>query len=206
LPLFTKIDSLTRPDHSHLTDADTCFFLRDYYARKGYSHNETNSIIHNLKKSPRLRGTPQWVYKERDILRVGIEMRNGIDPNWLKSACVVPMPPSKAKGDPEYDDRMVQIGRVICDGTGADLRELLLRRTSRPALHVQQLKRDIQRIYESFHVDTRLVLPKPNHIALVDDVLTTGASFVAACRLLRDHFPGIFIAGIFVARRVPTQD
>ena len=34
---LTKIDDLTRPDHSYLTAADDCYFLGEYTARKGFA-------------------------------------------------------------------------------------------------------------------------------------------------------------------------
>lgn len=44
-------------------------------------------------------------------------------------------------------------------------------------------------------------------IALVDDVLTTGAHFKAAKGLLTDEFPRATVWGIFVARVVhPVED
>lgn len=45
--------------------------------------------------------------------------------------------------------------------------------------------------------------PTPSHIAICDDVLTTGAHFKAAQDILSEAFPGIQIVGCFIARRVP---
>ena len=33
---LTKIDDLTRPDHSYLAAVDDCYVLGEYTARKGY--------------------------------------------------------------------------------------------------------------------------------------------------------------------------
>jgi len=52
-------------------------------------------------------------------------------------------------------------------------------------------------------VDESLLEPAPRVIAVVDDVLTTGAHFKAAQLLLSSRFPGVAVYGIFVARRVP---
>ena len=43
----------------------------------------------------------------------------------------------------------------------------------------------------------------PEFIAVVDDVLTTGAHYRAAKSLLSARFPGTRIAGLFIARRAP---
>ena len=60
---LTKIDDLTRPDHSYLTPEDACYFLGEYTARKGYAFSATNHLIQNFKKSLDKRGTAQWNYK-----------------------------------------------------------------------------------------------------------------------------------------------
>lgn len=40
-------------------------------------------------------------------------------------------------------------------------------------------------------------------VAVVDDLLTSGAHFRAAKRVLTRRFPGIEVVGLFLARRVP---
>ena len=46
----------------------------------------------------------------------------------------------------------------------------------------------------------------PASIAIVDDVLTTGAHFRAASTVLAVRFPTAQIVGLFIARRVPDAD
>jgi hypothetical protein len=48
---LTKIDDLTRSDHSYLTAADDCYFLGEYTARKGFAFSATNRLILNFKKT-----------------------------------------------------------------------------------------------------------------------------------------------------------
>jgi hypothetical protein len=52
-------------------------------------------------------------------------------------------------------------------------------------------------------IDQTLLNRKPQNIALVDDVLTTGAHFRAACAVVKQVFPDVPIVGLFIARRVP---
>lgn len=47
----------------------------------------------------------------------------------------------------------------------------------------------------NFVLDESLAAPAPRSIALLDDVLTTGAHFVAAKSVLASRFPGAFSAG-----------
>ena len=97
--LLREIDALTIGDHSHLTLEDNCYFMREYHARKGFQGGETNDLILNLKKSPKVKGTPQWRYKLAAIRQIGDEMRECLageknDHQWLKDVCFV-SPPAK---------------------------------------------------------------------------------------------------------------
>ena len=47
---LTRIDELVRGDYFYLQPADECWFLREYTARMGFEHSETNQLIINLKK------------------------------------------------------------------------------------------------------------------------------------------------------------
>jgi hypothetical protein len=207
--LLTKIDDLTRDDHWHLTHDDECFAVREYIARGGWQAGETNNLIHNLKKAPDRRGLPEWRYKERAIRQVGSELRAAFlsgGAKWLKGAVLVPMPPSKSKEDAAYDDRMIRVTGIMCEGTGAEIRELLVQRESTDAHHLQERSRDIDAIRENLRVEDSLCKPIPPRIAIVDDVLTTGAHFRAAKMVLNERFPAAHIIGVFVARRVIVNE
>ncbi|CDZ68367.1 Hypothetical protein, partial CDS, partial [Neorhizobium galegae bv. orientalis] len=61
------VGDLERPDHFYLDDGDTCAYFGTYRPRAGFAHSYTNQIISNLKKSPSVRNTGQWQYKQRAI-------------------------------------------------------------------------------------------------------------------------------------------
>src|ERR1700684_2001923 len=103
---LTKIDDLTRSDHWYLSESDHCFFLGEYTARKGFAFSATNQLILNFKKSVTTRNTAQWRYKERAIAQAAAAFRTAIADAALNKATLVPIPPSKAKSDPLYDDRL----------------------------------------------------------------------------------------------------
>ena len=72
---LTKVDELIRPDHSYLTADDTCYFLGEYSARKGYAFSPTNQLVLNFKKPVDRRGRPEWVHKERAIAAAAAAFR-----------------------------------------------------------------------------------------------------------------------------------
>lgn len=109
-----KIDALTLPDHHYLDAQDICYYAGEYTAGEGHAYSETNQLILNFKKSVDKRGTAQWQYKERAILQAAAIFRAAIKAD--AEITFVPIPPSKAKSDPLYDDRMLQLLQAVCRG------------------------------------------------------------------------------------------
>ena len=109
---LTKIDELSRPDHSWLTEADACYFLGEYTARKGFAHSPTNGLINNIKKTMNKAGRPEWRYKGVAISQAAAALRGAIGDDSLQRMTLVPIPPSKTKTDPLYDDRILRMLHV----------------------------------------------------------------------------------------------
>lgn len=200
---LTEIDDLTRPDHSWLTPADRCLFLGEYTARKGFSFSATNQVVLNFKKSVERRGRPEWQHKERTIKEVGHAFGAAIKAEWLARVTLVPIPPSKAKTDPLYDDRMVRMLRSIPAAQPLDIRELIIQQQSMTAAHDADVRPTPDDIAAGYQIDEQLAQRTPTVIALFDDVMTTGAHYVAARRVLSARFQQATIFGFFIARRVP---
>jgi hypothetical protein len=203
---FRRIDDQNRGDHFNLTAADECYFLREYTSGKSYTFGETNNLISNLKKKPSQSGTRGYRYKTAAIEQCAREISVArLRREWLRIGTLVPMPPSKARGHPDYDDRIAQICRAIRTDppTSIDVRELVVQTKSLDAAHEITGSRptvdDLLRVYA---IDETLVDPSPQAIAVVDDVLTAGTHFAAMKRILNRRFTDIPVAGIFIARRV----
>ena len=200
---LTKIDDLTRSDHSYLTAADACYFLGEYSARKGYAFSPTNHLIFNLKKGMDRRDRPEWRYKGVAIQTVADALRAALNDQARQTLTFVPVPPSKAKTDPLYDDRLVQVLRAIWPGQGADIRELVVQPVSTDAVHDRDDRPTPAELEARYLPDPSQFLPKPRTLAVVDDMITTGAHYVAIRNILRRQYPDVPIMGIFIARRVP---
>lgn len=200
---LTKIDGLTRPDHWYLSDSDHCFFLGEYTARKGFAFSATNQMILNFKKSVATRNTAQWRYKELAITQAAAAFRTAINGDALRKATLVPIPPSKAKADPLYDDRLTRMLRAIRPSPPLDVRELIIQAASTAAAHNQDVRPRPEDLAAVYRVDQSLMAPIPQTILLCDDVLTTGCHYRAAHTVLQSVFPGVPIIGLFIARRVP---
>ena len=203
---LTEIDELTRPHHVYLTTDDECLFLGEYTARRGYAHSVTNQLLINLKKPMDRRRLPEWPYKGNAIRRAARAFRNAINEEELRKATFVPVPPSKAKNDPMHDDRMVKMIRAMDQTNPVDCRELVVQAESMAAAHESDIRPGPDELCARYSVDQSLIEPQPTFIIVVDDLITTGAHFTAAKRVLRGVFPAVSVVGYFVARRVPETN
>ena len=200
---LTQIDELMLPDHVYLDEEDTCYFLGEYTARQGYGYSATNQLIWNFKKSMDRRNRPEWRYKGIAIRQAARAFRNALNAAFVDYATFVPVPPSKAKGDSEYDDRITQMLRYIRSGPPIDVRELVVQRVSTDAAHESDSRPSPVDLAELYELDEALAIPEPQALVVVDDVLTTGSHYRAVQRVLSERFPDAAVVGLFIARRAP---
>lgn len=197
---FTKIDDLTRSDHAYMQDTDNCYFIGEYTARKGYRYSATNQLIFNLKKPLSRRGKPEWRYKEQAIQDCATALRIALGSDNLDRYTFVPVPPSRARGDPFYDDRLTRVLHAIRPEGGLDVREVIVQQRNAPAAHENEFRPTPHELKGLYVVDRQTALATPRTFAIVDDVLTTGAHYKAIQELLWEHFR-IRSIGLFIARR-----
>ena len=204
---FTQIDDLTRPDHIYLSEWDNCYFLGEYTAYKDYSFSETNNLIFNFKKSLELKGEQQWKYKKKAIENIANAFRKALHPEELDSLTFVPVPPSKAKTHHLYDNRLTKLLHAIHPDRNLDIREFIMQSESTNAFHQSEKPRNPQQIEQLYKFQEFQNMSNPEKIAIIDDVLTTGAHYIAVKNILSRQFPEASIFGLFIARRVPgTSD
>lgn len=200
---LTKIDELTRPDHTFVEPEDECYYLGDYTAQRGFAFSDMNNLINNLRKPMDRRGRPEWRHKESAIVTCGRMLREALNEDWLAAATLVPIPSSKTRDDAEYDDRLPQILQEMARGRQLNIRELVVMTRNVPQSHLAEERVSIPELIESMSVDEANAQPEPRSIGIFDDVLTTGRHFKAVQTVLRKRFPNVPIVGVFVARRVP---
>lgn len=179
-----------------------CASLSGNTSGHGYAYSETNSLISNLKKSVEKRGQPEWHYKEGAIRQAAEVFRHGLISSDLERLTFVPIPPSKARHDQHFDDRLIRMLQAIRPQPPLDIRELIFQTESTDSVHHSADRPSPEKIAALYRVRDELSQPVPNTIAVVDDLLTTGAHFRAACTVLSKRFRATPMVGLFVARRV----
>ena len=200
---LTKFDESTRQGHSYLRADDDCFYLIEYTAGKGFDHSDANGFISNFKKKPSVKGTYQWRHKLTAIRAAAETLLRELPASWLKKSTFVPIPPSKSKEDPEYDDRMTQ---VLLKLGASDVRELIYQSKSMKETHVSSDRHSIDELVANYRIDEDHATPEPAHIVIVDDMMTAGAHYRAMHRILKKRFPNVHISGVFLARRIFAND
>jgi hypothetical protein len=198
---LSKIDESNIGDHARLTAADACYHIFEYTSGRNYSFSATNDRINNLKKKPTA-SVQQLGYKRGAIRLCADDLRTVLSAEWLAQATIVPVPCSKARDNPDYDDRMEQVARAI--RPGLDVRSLVIQQGTTIAAHEAGAgpRVTVEELLALYAIDETIVSPLPTIVGILDDVLTAGTHFRAMSTILSARFPGVPIVGIFIARRV----
>lgn len=202
---FLEIDDVNRENHPRLTADDECLYLYEKTSHRNYSFSATNNLISNLKKP--VDSSPAVLQHKNNAIRsCAHAMKEALNEEWLKVATLVPVPPSKARTDDAFDDRMERVCTLIRQGQ--DVRNLVVQETTMIANHARGAddRVTVQELLGAYKIDEKLAAPEPSHIGIVDDMLTAGTHFRAMHTVLSDRFPNAKIVGLFVARRIFPDD
>lgn len=190
--------------HTDLDSSDSCYYLRDYIQGKGWQGGQTNNLILNLKKSVSFRNTPSYSYKEHAINQVAKEIADQMKGfSNIDDFVFCPIPPSKDKNHPEYDDRITQVLKVVSSYFKINIQEMIINIESHEANHNASSGRlSYSELKSKFQFDQSLGFLGNKRIILVDDMITNGRHFKVCKDLILENFPEINVVGLFVARRV----
>ncbi len=204
---LSRIDDSNRDDHQRLRESDECFFLHEYTSGQGFGFGVANDLISNLKKPVDRQGRAEYAHKLRAIKHCSRLFEDSINEEWLKIGTLIPVPPSKARADPLYDDRILQICRGINPALQVDVREIVIQKATIRAAHESGNNRPTVSELEANYVvdEVQATQRRVSSIAIIDDVLTAGTHYRAMHNVISRRFPNIAIVGMFIARRVfPT--
>lgn len=220
-PRLQEVGDLERADHFHLPRDARCYFWGEYtpYEHtqgKRWNFSPTNQLIANLKKRSDRASRAELGYKNAAIQQVAEQFARSWKWQLLHAqhrVAVIPIPPSKARTDPAFDGRMLEVLMSIARTVSLplDIRDCLSFSGVRAASHEAQARPTPDELYTELRFDPAAgrTHQQPGVIFLFDDMLTTGAHYVAATRRLVEAFPDVPIIGNFVARRIlpnPFED
>jgi hypothetical protein len=194
-----KIDELTRPDHPHVCDEDDCYYIWEWDGEL-YEKSAVTDFIGNFQKDMRFKDAENqwpWNYKKQAIIHAARAIAQTLLPEW-KTSTFVPVPPSKTKDHPRHDPRLITtLTLPVCNVP--DARELVVQ-----VENTESREKNVspQVRASKWRLNPDLVLPLPQHIVVFDDLLTGGSHFAGMKIVLGRAFPGVPVAGLFLARRL----
>lgn len=186
----------------YLCNDDKCFYFLDYI-EGGYEASTHNSMVLNFKKDIKHKNNPMvWQHREKAVNNFAL-MLHGALSNIADEITIIPMPTSKSQNSPYFNDRLLAtMDKLQFYGNNMYHIEKCLdvRMDSEPS-HIsgdreQQHLRDNLKYNSSANSFRR-------YIALIDDVLTTGAHFKVCQQMILENCPYISkfnIAGFFLAK------
>ena len=199
---LVKIDELIIGQHWSLSQTDECYYLLEYTARQRPPLSRGNDLIMNLKKPMDRKGRPEWRYKEWAINEIARELRSSLSVVIdFPSTTIIPIPPSKIRTNPLYDDRNLKTLRKACP-TDADIRELIIGKKDMSASHESDFRPSVAEILDNYTLNPNIHPEIRENIVLFDDVVTAGSHYVACRQFLEGYWLLKKIKGVFVARRV----
>ena len=210
MPALIKIGHHLLPEHGSLSSDDECYFLLNYTAHSNAAHSNAahsldNTFIRNLKKKMDRKGKFEWPYKEWSIQQVAAALAAALPALVdFSTTTFIPIPPSKIRSTPLFDDRVSQILRLACPAD-ADIREAIVCRDDHTPAHEsdEHHRPAIDDLMNNYiWIDNNQPL-RPNTV-LFDDLITAGNHFIACKRFVLEHQPATRIIGILVARRALT--
>ena len=191
---LTEIEPDVLGDHGHLAIDDDCYYFGEWTAYRNYSHSPTNQLIYNLKWAK----SKHWYNDATATIAEHISALGN-----LKGFTFVPVPPSKVKSDPDYNDRLLDIlKRVKKDRPEIDFREVVTQKASMIPSHQSTTRPTPAQLQNNYSVDQSLLSSARDHIVIFDDIITAGAHYRAMVSALFAHRSGLKFTGLFIARRV----
>lgn len=194
------LDENQRSEHYYVSDSDNIYFFGEYEPNKRYNESEVNSFIGNIKKNPDRRSMPDWRYKAAAIDKAA---------ERLSSTCTnfsnyiwVPVPSSKIVGDPQHDNRLVEILNRTRLPDPPNIKEIITQKVSAHPHHLAGENRpNVSELRENYIFHNNLLHSDDSHFVIFDDLLTAGCHFKACKDLILEWKPLASIVGIFLARR-----
>lgn len=197
---WRHIDKRFEVSASALSPDDECYYYLDHTSG-GYQESQANQDIFNLKKPMDRKGKPGWRYKGEAIRKFSRDLSSFLNvyPFVSDATILTAIPTSKRHDSPEYDDRIIQVIQNVSDATGIAWAETFEARAD-----VRESHNGGSRSIEEIAKNARLlpsasVLDVYETCILVDDVITSGAHFIACKQILQESFPHLEVAGVFWA-------
>jgi len=193
-----KIDKMKHRGHPLISNSDVCYFLGEYEHERGVKFSDTKKLIKRLKLGNPVNGQASKPKKKMAIKKIASALLQAFSEYDLKNATFIPVPPSKAMGDADYDDRLVELL------TWFSLLHALTRNHtqsgSREAFHSAGKTRSTKLLASLYRLDLETLHGINKEIFIFDDVLYDGTHYSVIRDMILRHKPNAIVRGLFLAR------
>ena len=184
----------------YLNETTYSFYLYEYVSKGSYKQFPANSLILNFKIPVDEMGNERWNYKKEAINLFADTIIKSLKIP-IQDTIFVPMPTSKPRRHPEFDSRLDDVISIIGKRTGQLVGNNLDLINEEIPYHISGENREPDQICRNIDFSPfKDVIPK--RVILIDDVITTGAHFVASIRKINSIYPDISIVGFFLAKTI----
>jgi hypothetical protein len=162
-----------------------------------------NSAVQNIKKKPEDKGKPGWNYKGKEI----ILFANRILETPVKEkdkTIFCAMPTSHPRLSPDFDSRLDEVVNHIGEAGFRSENNFDVKENVIPS-HYPNGSRDPEEIGMNV-IFKKFKEPDPKTIILVDDVVTSGAHFIACQKKVKECYPDVRIVGLFLAKTMNDEE
>jgi hypothetical protein len=187
-------------DHFYVNREDRCYFGTEYFSRAPEGCNEDTDLLRGYKRTDAVgaEAEPRTRNFEQDALK-GLHTIVGYFELW--DCLFVPVPSSH---ETVLGSRSGRITRLLMETKlhfGICYARLIEQLYPTRASHLSKTRLRPAEICSGWRVSTRCLSQSGLRIAVVDDILVSGAHFTAAREMLRWTNPDAEIVGCFLARR-----
>jgi len=185
---------------------DICYYIWKYNPNSEVNES-VHSFVKNFKRNPQeLQGNTFFPkYKSQSINKAAHELSlicNRLeDNNKFKDSIWLPIPPSKSKADPLYDDRLVKVLESINSSFRLKFHDIFSTINSTESSHKSN-ERDVQLKIDNITCNSHgIELLKNNaNFIVFDDIITSGASFKALKTIIQSNNPDANVIGLFLCK------
>ena len=110
-----------------------------------------------------------WHYKAAAITIIARALSSAIHPwgsNIIDASTFVPIPPSKVRDAPGYDDRLTRMLRAVRNAPTLDIRDLVVQSESIVAAHLSSDRLEAEELVELYEINESLASPTPERIVM----------------------------------------
>ncbi len=198
---WTRIDVRMAYGVSNLDPEDNCFYLMEY-TKGGWDKSDANQKIANFKKDMDRKNKKEWWYKGEAIRNFSDDLSGFLIGSAFtrRTTLLVAMPTSNMRSSKDYDDRIIQTLQLVNAKTGLRCIDPFDPIRDAPASHLGGT-RDPEVIRRNLVLNSSAEALKDFEVCLlVDDVITSGAHYVACRTMVEERFPHLQVAGLFWAK------